>query len=274
MKKREETNRRKLSRRFLAAYFVAILSMAGTVTAEPLVTDRPDQTESTDIIDVGSFQAEGGFLYERETTGGHVNTSAVPQLLVRIGATEFVEFRIGGASIILTSPEGGKDSTDGSDMEVGAKFRLSRQENWIPETAVIAALSIPTGGRTVTSGGADPTGILIFGWDLPRDFGLGINFGFSVPTDGVESNSRHFEFKPTIALGIPITDRLGAFVEYFGTVISEGISDPHSFDGGFTYLVNDDFQLDISGGGGVTSATADFSVGFGASFRFRNLQGT
>ena len=129
-------------------------------------------------------------------------------------------------------------------------------------------MSFPTGGAQVTSDGVDPEVILIWSYDLPRDFSISGNTGFALPTNGKQDSNRFFQVTNTIALGIPITDRLGAFVEYFGSVATEGEGDPHSIDGGFTFLLTEHVQLDIAGGGGITKAAADFFLGFGASVIF------
>ena len=64
-------------------------------------------------------------------------------------------------------------------------------------------------------------------------------------------------------------DRLGGFVEYFGGVKTRGEDDEHSVDGGFTWLVNDDLQLDLSAGVGLNHAAPDFFVSAGFAWRYR-----
>jgi hypothetical protein len=41
----------------------------------------------------------------------------------------------------------------------------------------------------------------------------------------------------------------------------------HNFDGGFTYLINDNFMLDLSSGVGLTNNAPDYYLAFGFSFR-------
>ena len=64
--------------------------------AEPLITDRPDFTESTDAIPAGHFQLEAGytFTYDREHTD-RVRDHAAPEFLLRIGVIDDVELRLG-----------------------------------------------------------------------------------------------------------------------------------------------------------------------------------
>jgi hypothetical protein len=41
----------------------------------------------------------------------------------------------------------------------------------------------------------------------------------------------------------------------------------HSFDGGITYLINNNFMLDLSSGIGITDNAPDHYVALGFSFR-------
>ena len=70
-------------------------------------------------------------------------------------------------------------------------------------------------------------------------------------------------------LGIAITDLLGGFFEFFGSAPVDPTGKPTNLiDGGFTYLVRDNFQLDIAGGFGMSGAAEDWFVGSGISYRF------
>jgi len=52
-----------------------------------LVTDRPDQTESSVVVSPGYVQIETGWSLSRHQEGGvHTNTHAFPGTLFRIGA--------------------------------------------------------------------------------------------------------------------------------------------------------------------------------------------
>ena len=64
------------------------------------------------------------------------------------------------------------------------------------------------------------------------------------------------------------SERVGAFIEYYAAFTDEGIDDEHAMDGGFTWLVSDDLQLDLSVGAGLNHAAPDFFVSVGAAWRF------
>jgi hypothetical protein len=77
-------------------------------------------------------------------------------------------------------------------------------------------------------------------------------------------------FLYTVTLGMGLTERFGAFVELYGDspLNVEGGQAAHSFDGGFTYLVWNNFQLDVHVGKGLTDVADAWSFGGGMSVRF------
>lgn len=69
----------------------------------------------------------------------------------------------------------------------------------------------------------------------------------------------------TIAYGYSISDRFGVYAEVYGDFPEDGVAS-HSWDGGFTYLVKDNLQLDILVGSGIENSQK-LLLGGGVSFR-------
>ena len=63
------------------------------IIAQTIITDRPDQTESSSTIEAGSIQIETGVLLE-ETSSSSQKSLYAPSTLFRIGLTDKIEFRI------------------------------------------------------------------------------------------------------------------------------------------------------------------------------------
>lgn len=63
------TNRRYIPFLFVAVLLVPRALFAQAVEPPPLVTDRPDFTESSDVIDAGGFQFESGASFESDGAG-------------------------------------------------------------------------------------------------------------------------------------------------------------------------------------------------------------
>ena len=159
----------------------------------------------------------------------------------------------------------------GSDLGLGAKIRFLDQSGLVPAVAALLAVSLPTGSSGVTSDGFDPRGALLFQWDLTERLGLVANARFEGPTQGTDDAVRIFQFRPQLSFEAALGGGWGAFVEYYGEIKSAGKEDEHSLDGGFTFLVNDDLQLDLSAGGGLNQAAPEWFVSAGFAWRFRFL---
>ena len=72
----------------------------------------------------------------------------------------------------------------------------------------------------------------------------------------------------TLALGKTITPQLNYFVEMYG-FISPDLPADHRINGGFTYLVNNDFMLDTSAGIGLSEKSAKYFISLGISYRIK-----
>lgn len=253
-----------------------LTAQEGAAAERPeLVTDRPDQTESAETVPRGFMQVETGWVFAREDAGGgRVQTHQVPGTLVRIGALDWMEIRAGWGGYEREEVGLGpaKAKVDGAgDVEVGAKFILHRENGWRPQTAFLAGVSLPVGDDAFPSERADPSFRFSLAHTLSDRFALGYNVGMawesSLESTGDRDTLANYLY--TLALGIGVTERLGSFVEVFGEVGASADSAPaHSFDGGFTYLVRPNVQLDLSGGVGLSAAAEDWFLGAGISFRF------
>ena len=85
-----------------------------------------------------------------------------------------------------------------------------------------------------------------FSHTLSQRFSVGYNVG--VEWDGETAVPGYFY---SAVLGVQITDQLGGFVESFGLMPEKG-DEEHLLDAGLTYLLSPNFQLDISGGLGLS----------------------
>lgn len=68
-------------------------------------------------------------------------------------------------------------------------------------------------------------------------------------------------FTYSTALGFSISKKLGGYIEPFGAFHEGGFYESF-FDTGLTYLIRDNFQLDVSYGFGLNNDMHYFSTGF------------
>jgi len=253
----------------LASTLVLALCLGPMLAAagEPLQPNRPGQADPPTVLAPGVAYIESGFTFMRETEGDpDTDTLTVPELELRLGMHERIELQLFADGLVREWRDGDGNSTGVSDLELDARVSLWEQESWRPATAVDFGLSFPTGSGFATSDGYDPEVEILYAWDFAERWNLTGNFDFASETQGEDDSSRHFIFRPEFALGLTISERLGTFIEYYG-VIEESAPDQHSIDGGFTFLVNDDLQLDVSAGAGLNDAAPDFFVAAGVAWR-------
>ncbi len=233
-----------------------------TFRDEVIVTDRPDFTEATETIDSNHYQLELGYTFFKNKDGG-VNTTeqTVPEILTRIGLTDNTEARL--VFIGYESSEVGEiRSEDVSDLGIGFKHRLFEQEGYLPSFSSIFELYVPTSNETKE---IETVFKFLWSYDLGRYYLAG-NHNFS-SLEGEQE--RYLEYANSVTFGFGVTDKIGTYIEYFGLYPVDNVIEPaESFvNGGFTYLVNNDLQLDVRTGFGLNSAAIDNFVGFGLSFR-------
>lgn len=231
-----------------------------------LITDRPDQTESSAVVPRGYLQLETGFTYTE--AGSRSRTLEYPGTLLRIGLTEGLELRLGTTGFIAEFEP--TDTTDFGDSEIGAKIYLWEEQGKVPEAALLASISVPTGESGVSSERFDPAFRFSFSHNLTERVGLGYNLGAaweSVPSPSGRSTLSVFEY--TLATGFDINDRLGSFIELFGSAPLSANDDPEvSVDGGATYLLRPNLQLDVAVGAGLNDNAPDWFLTSGVSVLF------
>ena len=244
----------------------------------PLVSDRPDFTESTLTIPAGHLQLESGYTFNYDRHDGRrTKRHTFPEVLLRVGVAEDVELRIGwegwarteslstmrndvGRRTLLT-----ETVTGGSDLSVGFKFHLADQDGIRPDLGLIVAADLPTGHHAYTSGDVDPNLGLLWAYDLDDDWSLAGNLNLALPT---EAGTRIVEPSASLSVGYGITDGVGAYFEYFGFYPGSHGPDTHYVNGGLTFLVTDDFQIDLRAGAGLNDDSDDFFTGIGFVWRF------
>ena len=208
----------------------------------PLVTDRPDFTESTATVEPGRVQVEGGYTYADEEGG---TSHSVGELLGRIGATERLEVRVGLNSVGFVDA-GGTSEVGVEDASLGVKLALVGGDALA--AAVLAGTTIPTGRSPLGGESAVPSVVLALSRGVGA-IGWGGNVVAEWPEDG--AGERYTDLGASLAAGVGLTDRTGLFLEVYG-FRSPGRSGSGRLylDGGLTRMLREDLQVDARVGGG------------------------
>lgn len=245
---------------------VAVAQEGWSGLDDSLTTDRPDFTESTSTIPRGHFQIEGGTTLNRvEDT----DSTSFGELLARIGMGDAWELRLGIGSYSRVETDG--DTASGfEDPTVGVKIRFTEDAEQLapgqPAASLILLASLPEGDEDLTADEWVPQSKLALGWSLTPRLSLSSNLIYTYALDGDE---RFNQLAASLSTGFSWTDRVGSFLEWYG--FSEETEDgpsTHYVNGGVTYLINSDLQVDARVGTGLNDADPDWFVGIGGGIRF------
>ncbi len=233
---------------------------------EPLITDRPDFTESTETVERGMRQVEAGSTFTRTLDE---KGASFGETLIRVGVARTAELRIGLNSYAMARAAG--ETVRGfEDVSLGAKFKLMTSGgdgSWKPALAVIVASSLPTGATQFRARKPQPEVKFGAAWDLTSRVTFSSNLNYTYVSETVGDYS---EFAATGSLEVGLTDRLGSYLEYF-TFVPRGIDivSSHYLNGGLTYGVTDNLQFDVRSGLGLRRiAGPDYFFGLGISRRW------
>lgn len=210
-----------------------------------IVTDRPDQTESSSTVPKGSFQIESGVVIGFSRTDGiSERQTLAPSTLFRYGITKGIEIRVVNQFESIKNRTTSEKVNGISDLEIGTKFQILQQENVNTEIAFLSHLIIPTGSKELTNDKMGTINKLSISHAISEAIGIGYNVGYDYFGTGKG------DFTYSLALAIGLTPKWGIYLEPYGGII-EFNNHESNFDGGITYLINDNFQLDASFGTGI-----------------------
>ena len=228
-----------------------------------LITDRPDFTESSEVVGNGVVQVESGFLFEKvdET----LRQVTLPELLVRIGIGDRVELRLasdGYVSQSVTGLAGPQRHGGRADAEIGAKVKLVDASRAGVDFAIIPFLTLPTASATFGSPNADPGIKLTMARALPREFDLSANLNFASVSD---ETGRAWEREASLSFGHSLGGPFGAYWEAYGAFDRAGCD--CTLNAGVTLGLGDNRQVDVELGRGVSGDAHGWFVGVGFAVR-------
>lgn len=231
-----------------------------------LITDRPDQTESAEVVPLKSLQIETGFVMENSQSNHYKQTSfAYNSTLLRYGLFENMELRLGleylGDEIKISAPDSTNTTSGLSPLNLGFKIKIQSENGWQPAIALLGALVMPFTASANYKPRYTATNMRFsFAHTLSQSVSLGYNLG--VEFDGETPNPSYFY---SASLGIGITEKTGAFIESYGLLKERG-KPSHLADAGLTYLIRQNLQIDVSGGFGIENGADNF-ISFGITYR-------
>ena len=234
----------------------------------PLNSDRPGFSTGTATVAPGRIQFEGGLTANRQ---GDVRSYSFGELLVRSGLNDKTELRLVVPSYLRVRASGNNGSVSGfGDGSLGFKRKLAAGSAEFglkkPTISVLGELNVPIGSQEFRSGGVQPRVNLLLNNNLSPRVSLLTNFNYAYLNDG----ERYHEFAASASFNFSLGARAGSFIEAYGIFPSGGRDNTQFVNGGFTYLLNNDTQIDASVGFGLGNDIGgpDFFYAAGLTRRF------
>ena len=245
---------------------------------ERIETERHDFTQSATTVGRHMMQVETGYSYFYKKTSEETESShTFPEMLLRVGITEDIEFRLrwNHAWKFIEEEE---DLIGSEDLRYSVKLQLTRQEepSWIPTAAIEIRGSAPT-GSTFSTGDAEFSCDTIYQWQLAEGFTFAGSTGFGTNGFGEfgllpdpDFNDYYNVWSQSAVVGLELTELNTVYFEWYG-IFSDGLEEEFAtsiLNVGLDHYVNDNFVLDVRVGLGTNEDSDDFFSGIGGGFRF------
>ena len=227
----------------------------------PIATDRPDVTNSSIVVPVGSLQSENGINVSRRDGGAFFDGT---NSRLRLGVAPCLEVLVDLPSYV-TALRGAAPSGFG-DIAPAVKWQVSPAPGKF-DLSVTFGTALPTGAVGVAGRGVQP--YLQFPWsiDLGGKWSIaGMETNFFTPENPVGKYSNQSNFVIEKEFG----ERGFLFVEYVGDFPARGGA-AHLLNSGGGYRLTDTQQIDFHVGFGLNRNAPDYIVGIGYSWRIDHL---
>jgi hypothetical protein len=228
---------------------------------DEIATDRPDVTNSSLVVPMGSFQSENGVNF-RSQDGGQIIDGTNTRW--RLGIAPCLEVLIDLPSSFATVR--GPGSSGFTDVSPAIKWQVSPIPGKI-DLSLVTGVALPTGALTIAGPGAQPYLQMPWSWELRDGWGLsGMLTEFFRPADVVTPRIT----ETTFSIEKKVTERASLFVEYVGDY-PENAGSSQMLNSGGTYHLNRTQQVDFHVAFGLNHNAPSYLVGVGYSFRIDGL---
>ncbi len=222
---------------------------------ETIDSGRPGNAISVLTVGKNIGQIETGVSFSDNDESYTSNT------FLRYGITDRIEIN-GGGSYLLTETD--KMTSGLTSYNLGAKFNIFEGNNMMPSTAFYVGATIPA--ENLKEEKAFSSFLFIMNYSLNEKFSYTLNFGVNLDLESriipekdsegviVDVKRTYFEGVYVFNLLYSLNHKWSFFVEPYGSF--NRYLPPKikvNVNAGFSYLVNNDFQLDFLAGHGVNS---------------------
>lgn len=257
--------RRTLAKSLLSALasLTAFDAQADTcpVAKDEIVTDRPDVTNSSLVVPVGSFQSENGVNVSARDGGQTVDGT---NSRWRFGIAPCLEFLVDLPTYFQNIRSPG--SSGFSDVAPAIKWQVSPIPGKV-DLSLTFGVALPTGAAEIAGRGVQPYLQMPWSWELHDGWGLsGMLTEFFRPSDLTAKGIT----ETTFVIEKKITERASLFVEYVGDY-PENAGPSQLLNSGGVYRLSPTQQVDFHVAFGLNHNAPSYIFGVGYSFRIDGL---
>ena len=256
-------NRRVLSLLSALASLVAVDAQADTcpTAKDEIATDRPDVTNSSVVVPMGSLQSENGVNFSGSDGGRFLDGTNTRW---RLGVAPCLELLLDVPNYFATLQ--GSRSSGFSDAAPAIKWQISPIPGKVDLSVTVGA-ALPTGAADIAGRGVQPYLQMPWSWQLHDDWTLsGMLTEFFRPADLTTTRIT----ETTFVIEKKVAERASLFVEYVGDY-PEGAGPSQLLNSGGIYRLSPTQQVDFHVAFGLNHNAPNYILGVGYSFRFDGL---
>jgi hypothetical protein len=228
---------------------------------DEIATDRPDVTNSSLVVPVGSLQSENGVNFSARDGGRTIDGTNTRW---RLGVAPCLELLLDVPTYFANIRRPG--SSGFSDSAPAIKWQVSPIPGKV-DLSLVFGVALPTGAVDIAGRGAQPYLQMPWSWELHDGWGLsGMLTEFFRPADLTTKRIT----ETTFVIEKKVTEKASLFVEYVGDYPANA-SPSQLLNSGGLYRLGPTQQVDFHVAFGLNRNAPSYIVGIGYSFRFDGL---
>jgi hypothetical protein len=229
---------------------------------DEIATDRPDVTNSSLVVPVGSLQNENGVNVSARDGGQTIDGT---NSRWRLGIAPCLELLVDVPTYFANVR--GPGNSGFTDVSPAIKWQISPVPGKI-DLSVVTGVALPTGSEAIAGRGAQPYLQFPWSWELHEGWGLsGMFTEFFRPSDPTRALT-----ETTFVIEKKLTAHFSVFTEYVGDY-PQGGSPSQFWNSGGVYHLDKTHQVDFHVAVGLNHNAPSYIVGVGYSFRIDGLFG-
>src|SRR5882757_411709 len=260
-------------RRTLQTCLLSAFTVLGAVDAQAegcptakdqIATDRPDVTNSSLVVPVGSFQSENGVNVSASNGGRTIDGTNTRW---RLGVAPCLEVLVDLPAYVANVRAPGNSGF--TDVTPAIKWQISPVPGKV-DLAAVVGVALPTGAAEIAGLGAQPYVQFPWSWELHDGWGVsGMFTEFFRPSDPASKRVT----ETTFVVEKKLTHTFSLFTEYVGDY-PDGAVPSQLWNSGGLYRLSRNQQVDFHIAFGFNHNSPSYIVGVGYSFRFDGLFAT